>query len=90
MLRTVSTSKGLPVAIAIAAAALGFDDTAELATFSDLMATSDLDGFLLTGTFMHLFTRWLALPYLPAQVVTTGIVLVWSFLANKAWTFRGS
>jgi putative flippase GtrA len=31
----------------------------------------------------------LGAPYLPAQLVTTGIVLVWSFLANKMWTFRG-
>jgi putative flippase GtrA len=46
-------------------------------------------GFLLTGAFMHLFTTVLGAPYLPAQLVTTGIVLVWSFLANKMWTFRG-
>jgi putative flippase GtrA len=46
-----------------------------------------LVGFLLTGVFMHLFvTRWGA-PYLPAQLVTTGIVLVWSFAAHKFWTF---
>jgi putative flippase GtrA len=46
-------------------------------------------GFLLTGGFMQVFTRWLGAPYLPAQLVTTGIVLVWSFLAHKLWTFRG-
>jgi putative flippase GtrA len=45
-------------------------------------------GFLLTWIFMHLFTRWLGAPYLPAQIVTTGIVLFWTFLANKIWTFR--
>ncbi len=44
-------------------------------------------GFLLTGAFMHAFTARLAVPYLPAQVVTTGIVLFWSFLAHKVWTF---
>lgn len=44
-------------------------------------------GFLLTGAVMHLFTGMLDAPYLPAQVATTGIVLVWSFLANKLWTF---
>lgn len=44
-------------------------------------------GFLLTGLLMALFvTRWGA-PYLAAQVVTTGCVLVWSFLAHKLWTF---
>ena len=43
---------------------------------------------LLTGAFMHVFTAWLAVPYLPAQVATTGIVLFWSFIAHKLWTFR--
>jgi putative flippase GtrA len=46
-----------------------------------------LVGFLLTWGFMHAFTEWLAAPYLPAQLVTTGIVMLWSFLAHKAWTF---
>jgi putative flippase GtrA len=44
-------------------------------------------GFVLTGMFMYVFTHWLGAPYLPAQLVTTGIVLFWSFLANKLWTF---
>jgi putative flippase GtrA len=44
-------------------------------------------GFLLTWLFMHVFTVWLTAPYLPAQLVTTGIVMLWSFLAHKAWTF---
>jgi len=46
-------------------------------------------GFVLTWIFMHVLTRWLDAPYLPAQIVTTGIVLVWSFVAHKLWTFRG-
>src|SRR3712207_2687497 len=46
-------------------------------------------GFVLTGGIMQVLTAWLGAPYLPAQVVTTGIVLVWSFLAHKLWTFRG-
>ncbi|MGA0598486.1 GtrA family protein [Enterovirga sp. CN4-39] len=47
-----------------------------------------LVGFGLTWAFMALFVRVLGAPYLPAQIVTTGIVLVWSFLAHKLWTFR--
>jgi putative flippase GtrA len=44
-------------------------------------------GFLLTYGLMSLFVdRW-TLPYLPAQIVTTGIVLVWSFFAHKYWSF---
>lgn len=44
-------------------------------------------GFLLTWVVMQALTAWLRAPYLPAQLVTTGIVLVWSFLAHKIWTF---
>lgn len=44
-------------------------------------------GFFLTWGLMGLFHgRW-AIPYLIAQVITTGIVLVWSFLAHKYWSF---
>ncbi|WP_324617397.1 GtrA family protein [Microvirga alba] len=44
-------------------------------------------GFLLTWLFMHVFVDGLGAPYIPAQLVTTGIVMLWSFLAHKAWTF---
>jgi putative flippase GtrA len=44
-------------------------------------------GFLLTWGFMQALVTWLGAPYLPAQLVTTGIVMVWSFTAHKAWTF---
>jgi putative flippase GtrA len=44
-------------------------------------------GFLLTWALMAAFTRGLGVPYLPAQLVTTGIVLFWTFVANKLWTF---
>jgi putative flippase GtrA len=45
-------------------------------------------GFCLTWVFMRLFyTTWGA-PYLGAQIVTTGIVMFWSFGANRLWTFQ--
>ncbi|MBI1869049.1 MAG: GtrA family protein [Methylocystis sp.] len=44
-------------------------------------------GFCLTYGFMHVFVDRLGAPYLPAQIVTTGVVLFWSFLANRRWTF---
>jgi putative flippase GtrA len=44
-------------------------------------------GFCLTYIFMHIFVERLGFPYLPAQVVTTGIVTFWSFGAHKLWTF---
>ncbi|MCA3634460.1 MAG: GtrA family protein [Methylobacterium sp.] len=44
-------------------------------------------GFGLTWLLMSLIHgRW-GLPYLAAQVLTTGVVLVWSFLAHKYWSF---
>lgn len=53
-------------------------------------------GFLITWGLMSAF-QWLAgarfalwYVYLFAQLVTTGIVLVWSFLAHKLWTFGKS
>jgi len=44
-------------------------------------------GFLLTWLLMHVFVDNLAQPYLPAQLLTTALVLVWSFSAHKWWTF---
>lgn len=45
-------------------------------------------GFVLTWLLMAIFTRWMNWHYLAAQIVTTGIVLIWSFLAHKYWSFR--
>lgn len=47
-------------------------------------------GFLLTGLIMHGLVDRLGTPYLPAQLVTTGIVLVWSFFAHKLFSFRAA
>jgi len=44
-------------------------------------------GFVLTGLIMSALTTGLDAPYLPSQVLTTAIVLFWSFLANRFWTF---
>jgi putative flippase GtrA len=44
-------------------------------------------GFVLTGLLMALLhDRW-AVPYLLAQLATTGAVMVWSYVANKIVTF---
>lgn len=45
-------------------------------------------GFFLTWGLMRLFVVAWGAPYLPAQVVTTGMVMFWSFAANRHWTFR--
>jgi putative flippase GtrA len=46
-----------------------------------------LIGFLVTWFLMHAFTVWLDGPYLPSQIITTGVVMLWSFMAHRAWTF---
>ncbi len=45
-------------------------------------------GFLLTYVFMHFFVDVFVWPYLWGQLVTTGLVMFWSFGAHKFWTFR--
>lgn len=46
-----------------------------------------LGGFGLTWMLMHLFVTRLGLPYLPMQFVTTGFVMVFSFLGHKFFSF---
>ena len=43
--------------------------------------------FVLTYLFMRLFHEIGHMPYLAAQVVTTGVVMIWTFGANRFWTF---
>lgn len=45
-------------------------------------------GFLLNALFMWIGVELLGLHYLLGQVLTTGLVLVWSFVANRFWTFH--
>ncbi|TCS37796.1 putative flippase GtrA [Paucimonas lemoignei] len=45
-------------------------------------------GLLLNTLFMWIGVDLLHLYYLLAQVITTGLVMVWSFLANRFWTFH--
>jgi putative flippase GtrA len=45
-------------------------------------------GFGLTYLFMSLLIQKAHVPYILAQMVTTGIVLFWNFAAHKMWTFR--
>lgn len=45
-------------------------------------------GFALTYGAMRLLVDRFGAPYLPAQVLTTGVVMAWNFLAHKYWSFR--
>lgn len=46
-----------------------------------------LVGLALNTVYMWIGVHLLGLHYLPAQLLTTGLVLIWSFLANRFWTF---
>lgn len=45
-------------------------------------------GLLLNTLFMWLGVAILELHYLLSQLLTTGLVFIWSFLANRHWTFH--
>ena len=45
-------------------------------------------GFLINTLMMTFLDGIGWLPYLQAQCVTTGVVLVWNFLCNALWTFK--
>lgn len=47
-----------------------------------------LTGLSLNTALMYLGTQVLDWHYLIAQILTTGLVLVWNFTANSVWTFR--
>ena len=45
-------------------------------------------GLILNTVLMAGLTAGLGLHYLPAQVLVTGVLLVWNFFAHQRWTFR--
>jgi putative flippase GtrA len=45
-------------------------------------------GFLLNAAMMSFCVHFLGLYYIFSQLLSTGLVLVWGFLANLTWTFR--
>ena len=44
-------------------------------------------GMVINAVVMAALSTYLSLHYLLAQVIATGLVLVWNFIANKYWTF---
>lgn len=64
-----------------------FDATRNHAQAGWRFALIAAGGFVLTGILMHLFVTRAGLPYLPMQIVTTGVVMVFSFLGHKFFSF---
>ncbi len=54
---------------------------------ASLFMTVAAIGLVINTALMALLVNAMALQYLLAQLATTGIVLVWHFLANRLWTF---
>jgi putative flippase GtrA len=44
-------------------------------------------GLGITLGLMHLLTTRWGVPYLPARVLTTGLVMFWHFAGNAFWSF---
>ncbi|AWI78360.1 polysaccharide biosynthesis protein GtrA [Parazoarcus communis] len=45
-------------------------------------------GLCWNALLMYLLTNLMGLHYLLAQVLTTGLLLVWHYVGNAVWTFR--
>ena len=45
-------------------------------------------GFVLNAFFMWLMAKVFGVYYILAQLITTGIVLLWNFWLNRIWTFQ--
>lgn len=45
-------------------------------------------GMVLNAALMALLTHVLAAPYLPAQILVTGLLVLWHYGGNAIWTFR--
>ena len=45
-------------------------------------------GTALNALFMYIGTHTLHWHYMNAQIITTGLVLLWNFTGNQQWTFK--
>jgi putative flippase GtrA len=45
-------------------------------------------GLILNTVLMYVFTRRFSFHYLLAQIISTGVTLIWNFSGNRLWTFR--
>ena len=47
-------------------------------------------GLILNSLTMLILTEYMGVHYLLAQVLATGIVLLWNFTGNRLWTFKSA
>lgn len=48
-----------------------------------------MSGMLLNALILSFFVNILSLHYIPAQVLTTFLIFLWTFSGNRWWTFSG-
>ncbi len=70
--------------------AFTFDEGAPVMRSIKRFAVVACVGFILTYIMMYWLNTLNKVPYIFAQLLTTGVVLFWSFIAHKWWTFRKS
>lgn len=49
-----------------------------------------LVGLIFNSSLMFICTHYLGIHYLISQILATGAVLIWTFFANRMWTFRAT
>lgn len=64
-----------------------FDTTRSHGASLPKFLTVAVVGLMLNSAAMTVLVVWMALPYLPAQVLVTAGLLVWHYGANRLWTF---
>jgi putative flippase GtrA len=64
-----------------------YESTAPHATSMWRFAVVLASGLLLNALFMALMHGYLGWHYVQAQLLTTGINMIWNFLAHRFWTF---
>ena len=47
-----------------------------------------LIGLILNSTILFVMVNAMLVHYVVGQIIATGLVLIWSFVANKYWSFK--
>ena len=65
-----------------------FKSTAKHKTTGPRFVFVAITAMTLNAGLMALFTKTLSLPYIPAQIITTGLIVLFTYNANRIWTFK--
>ena len=65
-----------------------FKSTAKHKTTGPRFVLVATTAMTLNAVLMALFTKAFSLPYIPAQIITTGLIVLFTYNANRIWTFK--